>query len=76
MSTTSSNAGGGAPGNYMLGPGEIASLMSISRRSFDRLRSQWEMPPPDFERGKLIRWWPETIYRWLGRSEEDERNAT
>lgn len=54
----------------MVGPAEVAQLMSIGRRTFDRLRSRGEVPDPDFQSGRVIRWWPETIERWLGRCEE------
>lgn len=50
----------------MIDANDVARIIGISRRSLDRLRSQGIVPPPDFTHGKIIRWWPQTIYRYLG----------
>lgn len=59
----------------MLRPSEVAEVIGISRRSFDRLRSRGEVPRPDFEQGKLLRWWPTTILRWLNTEGEMNHGA-
>jgi predicted DNA-binding transcriptional regulator AlpA len=49
----------------MLAAKEIAHILGISRRTFDRMRAAGKAPPADFREGKIARWSPATIRTWL-----------
>jgi len=40
-------------------------ILNVSRRSFERMRSAGLIPPPDVRVGRLPRWRPETVRRWI-----------
>jgi len=43
----------------------LASVLNASRRTTERLRAAGKLPKPDLHVGKLPRWKPETIRRWI-----------
>jgi predicted DNA-binding transcriptional regulator AlpA len=43
----------------------LARVLNASRRSIERLRSAGKLPRPDLRIGKMPRWRPETIRRWI-----------
>jgi predicted DNA-binding transcriptional regulator AlpA len=43
----------------------IAEMLACSRRQVERWKSAGKLPKPDFTVGRLPRWWPSTIRRWL-----------
>src|SRR5262245_6296558 len=49
----------------MLGIDDLATLLSCSRRLVERMRSAGKVPKPDIKIGKMPRWKPETIRRWI-----------
>jgi predicted DNA-binding transcriptional regulator AlpA len=49
----------------MLGIDDLAALLSCSRRLVERMRSAGKVPKPDIKIGKMPRWKPETIRRWI-----------
>jgi len=49
----------------MLGIDDLAVLLSCSRRVVERMRSAGKVPRPDIKIGKMPRWKPETIRRWI-----------
>ena len=44
---------------------DLAVALSCSRRALERLRSAGKLPPPDARIGRLVRWKPMTIRRWI-----------
>ncbi len=56
----------------MLSLDGLATLMNASRRTMERLRTAGKLPKPDLAIGKMPRWSPETIRRWI--AEQAERN--
>lgn len=44
---------------------EIASMLGVSRRHVERMRSSGKFPKPDLMMGKVPLWTPETIDRWV-----------
>ena len=51
--------------NGLLSPKEFARLLGIGRRTFQTWRASDKLPAPDLHVGKIIRWRPETVQRWL-----------
>lgn len=49
----------------LLGIDDLAALLSCSRRLVERMRSSGKVPIPDIKIGKMPRWKPETIRRWI-----------
>lgn len=49
----------------LMGVADLARVLNVSRRSVERLRSSGKLPRPDLHAGKLPRWRPETIRRWI-----------
>jgi hypothetical protein len=49
----------------MLGIDDLARILNCSRRLVERMRAAGKIPTPDFKVGKMPRWQPETIRRWL-----------
>lgn len=49
----------------MLSIDDLAAILSCSRRLVERMRSAGKVPQPDIKIGKMPRWKPETIRRWL-----------
>jgi hypothetical protein len=45
---------------------DLAALLNCSRRLVERMRSSGKVPRPDLKIGKMPRWNPETIRRWMG----------
>jgi hypothetical protein len=43
----------------------IASMLNCSRRTVEKMRLERKLPAPDWRRGRLLRWWPSTIRRWI-----------
>jgi predicted DNA-binding transcriptional regulator AlpA len=46
---------------------DLSALLSCSRRSVEGMRSAGRLPRPDLSIGKMPRWRPETIRRWIER---------
>jgi predicted DNA-binding transcriptional regulator AlpA len=49
----------------MLSVDGVTNVLSISRRSFERLRSAGKFPRPDLHIGKMPRWRAETVRKWI-----------
>lgn len=49
----------------MLGIDDLASILNVSRRAVERLRSAGKIPKPDITLGRMPRWKPETIATWI-----------
>lgn len=49
----------------MLSLDDLAAALSCSRRLVDRLKSAGKLPAPDLKVGRMPRWRPETIRRWI-----------
>lgn len=49
----------------MLGVDGLARVLSVSRRTIERLRAAGKLPRPDLRVGKMPRWRAETIRRWI-----------
>ena len=54
-----------APLEKMFGITELADLLSVSRRTVDRLRAAGKLPKPDAVVGTMPRWQPDSFRRWL-----------
>ena len=46
---------------------DLAEVLKCSRRSVERLRASGRVPKPDIIVGRMPRWRPGTIRRWLER---------
>jgi hypothetical protein len=44
---------------------DLARILNCSRRLVERMRSAGRVPKPDIKIGKMPRWKPETIQRWI-----------
>ncbi len=44
---------------------DIATLLLVSRRAIERLKAAGKLPKPDLTIGRMPRWKPETIRRWI-----------
>lgn len=44
---------------------DVAAVLGCARRTVERLRSAGKFPGPDVRVGKLPRWRPETLNRWI-----------
>jgi predicted DNA-binding transcriptional regulator AlpA len=44
---------------------DLARILQVDRRTVQRLRNARKFPPPDFELGRLPRWFESTISEWL-----------
>jgi predicted DNA-binding transcriptional regulator AlpA len=49
----------------LLGIKDLAAILNCSRRVIERLRSAGKLPPPDLKIGRMPRWQPETVRRWI-----------
>ncbi len=49
----------------MLSIDDLATLLSCSRRLVERMRAAGKIPLPDMYIGKMPRWRPERIRRWV-----------
>lgn len=49
----------------LLSPKEVATLLNISRRTFQTWRAAGRLPDPDLRIGKVIRWRAESIDAWM-----------
>jgi hypothetical protein len=49
----------------MLSLDDLARILRVSRRTLERDRSAGKMPKPDLHVGKMPRWRPETLRRWI-----------
>jgi len=52
----------------MLGIDDLASVLNISRRGLERLRTAKKVPEPDLVLGRMPRWKPATIRTWIDSS--------
>jgi predicted DNA-binding transcriptional regulator AlpA len=43
----------------------LAAVLSIARRTAERLKSAGKLPRPDLTIGRMPRWKPETIRCWI-----------
>jgi predicted DNA-binding transcriptional regulator AlpA len=48
----------------------VTNILCISRRMFERLRAAGKFPRPDIHIGKMPRWKPETVRRWIERGND------
>ena len=44
---------------------DLAAILNCSRRLVERMRSAGKVPPPDLHVGRMPRWKPQTIRRWV-----------
>jgi predicted DNA-binding transcriptional regulator AlpA len=44
---------------------DIVTMLSISRRTLERMRSSGEFPPPTFIMGRYPRWSESTVSQWV-----------
>lgn len=44
---------------------QIADMLGVCTKTVYRMRDRGDLPPPDFCRGRLLRWKPETITNWM-----------
>jgi len=44
---------------------DLAAILNCSRRLVERMRSAGKVPPPDLNVGRMPRWKPETVRRWV-----------
>jgi len=49
---------------------DLAMVLVTTRRTVDRMRSAGKIPKPDLHVGKMPRWRPETIRRWIDQQAE------
>jgi predicted DNA-binding transcriptional regulator AlpA len=49
----------------LVGVEGLAKILSVSRRTIERQRSAGNFPRPDLYIGKMPRWQPETVRRWI-----------
>ena len=49
----------------LLSLNEIASILGVTRRAVERLRSTGSLPRPDLKVGRNLRWRAETVKAWL-----------
>lgn len=49
---------------------DVATYLSVCRRTTERMLATGKLPKPDVRLGKLMRWKPETIFAWLNRRAE------
>jgi hypothetical protein len=49
----------------MLSIDDLAAILSCSRRLIERMRTAGRVPQPDLHVGRMPRWRPETIRRWI-----------
>lgn len=57
----------------LVGPGELAELLGVSRSTVDRLRRSGELPAPRLMAGRLPRWRRVELVRWWREQPERER---
>lgn len=43
----------------------VARILSVSRSSIERMKSAGNLPRPDLRIGRMPRWRPATINRWI-----------
>ena len=44
---------------------DLAASLSVSRSSIERMKSAGKLPRPDLHIGRMPRWRPETVRRWI-----------
>ena len=44
---------------------DLATILRCSRRLVERMRSAGKVPKPDIKIGRMPRWKPETVRRWV-----------
>ena len=44
---------------------DLTVILNCSRRLVERMRSAGKVPPPDLHVGRMPRWKPETVRRWM-----------
>jgi excisionase family DNA binding protein len=49
----------------LLSMDEIASLLGVTRRAVERLRSTGALPRPDVKVGRCLRWKSATVREWI-----------
>jgi predicted DNA-binding transcriptional regulator AlpA len=49
----------------MLSVEKVTNILSVSRRTFERLRSTGEFPEPDLHIRRMPRWKAETVRQWI-----------
>jgi predicted DNA-binding transcriptional regulator AlpA len=49
----------------MISINALANFLDVNRRTVERMRSAGKLPKPDVHAGKMPRWKPETIRRWI-----------
>lgn len=54
-----------APIEPLIGIDDLAGILSVCRRKVESMRSSGRLPKPDLHLGRLPRWKPETIRRWI-----------
>jgi hypothetical protein len=49
----------------LLSQDDLARVLNASRRTVERMRAGGKLPRPDLYVGKMPRWRPETVRRWI-----------
>lgn len=49
----------------MMSLGDWSGVLNCSRRMVERLKSSGRLPKPDLIIGRMPRWKPETVRRWI-----------
>lgn len=49
----------------MLSIAQFAEALLVSRRTLERMLSAGKVPRPDLRAGRMPRWKPETVRRWI-----------
>jgi hypothetical protein len=49
----------------LLSQEDLTRVLNASRRTVERMRSAGRLPRPDLHLGRVPRWKPETIQRWI-----------
>ena len=67
MAVTKGNTGNGTatPAPALWTMDDVATHLSVCRRTTERMLATGKLPKPDVRLGKLMRWKPETIFAWL-----------
>jgi predicted DNA-binding transcriptional regulator AlpA len=49
---------------------DLTVILNVSRRAVERLKSAGKLPRPDLTIGRMPRWRPESIRRWIAEQAE------